>query len=52
MIDEQASRAINVPLYPNNNPGAVGIYPGPSLIIIVREISLIKTPKLHAGFAD
>lgn len=52
MIDEQASRAINVPLYPNNNPGAAGIYPGPSLIIIVREISLIKTPKSHAGFAD
>lgn len=52
MIDEQASGAINVPLYPNNNLRAVGIYPGPSLIIIVREISLIKTPKLHAGLAD
>lgn len=52
MIDEQASPAINMPLYPANKPGAVGIYTGPSVIIIVREISLIKTPKLHTGLSD
>lgn len=41
-----------MPLRPASRPGATGIYTGPSVIIIVRKISLIKTPQLHTGLSD